>query len=79
MTESTYSPTAGPTTAPQRGQMTWRLPGQIEPMLHLRLHPLEPWKPYNECPKYMKPDHTYLSPGYATFISLIKQNWDVIK
>jgi hypothetical protein len=75
MTGQTIDQTINPAT----GQMTWRLPGQAEPLLHLRSHPLEPWKPYTECPTYMKPDPPYVSAGYATFINLLKLNWEVVK
>jgi hypothetical protein len=61
------------------GQMTWRLPGQVEPLLHLRTSILEPWKPYTECPQYMVPDQPNLSAGYATFVRLLQQKWQVIK
>ncbi len=61
------------------GQMTWRLPGQVEPLLHLRTDILEPWKPYTECPQYMVPDPPDLSAGYATFVSLLKQQWQIVK
>jgi hypothetical protein len=54
-----------------KGQMTWRLPGQLEPVLHLR--------PYTECPQYMVPDKPDLSAGYATFVSLLRQQWQIIK
>jgi hypothetical protein len=66
-------------TEPAVGQMTWRLPGQTEPLLHLRTSILEPWKPYHECPKYMIPDPPSLSEGYATFVHLLQQKWQVIK
>jgi hypothetical protein len=62
-----------------KGQMTWRLPGQIEPLLHLRPDDLTPWKPYTDCPQYMVPDKPDLSAGYATFVSLLKQQWQIIK
>jgi hypothetical protein len=75
MTESTMTADRGQTA----GQMTWRLPGQVEPLLHLRSNPLEPWKPYHDCPTYMAPDQPFLSAGYATFVKLLKLNWEIIK
>jgi hypothetical protein len=75
MNESTLSQESKPVA----GQMTWRLPGQVEPLLHLRSNPLEHWKPYNECPTYMAPDQPFLSEGYATFVKLLKLNWEIIK
>jgi hypothetical protein len=74
MTEPTLNPAAGPTV----GQMTWRLPGQLEPLLHLRSGPLDFWQPYTNCPQYMVPDSPLLSAGYATFVHLLKQNWEVV-
>jgi hypothetical protein len=61
------------------GQMTWRPPGQAEPFLHLRTSSFEPWKPYTECPKHMVPDPPHMSAGYATFVRLLQQQWQVIK
>lgn len=61
------------------GQMTWRLPGMEEPLLHLRLTEDEPWRPYNECPEYMVPDRAEMSLGYPTFISLLKRNWQNVR
>jgi hypothetical protein len=66
-------------TEPAIGQMTWRPPGQVEPLLHLRRNVLEPWKPYTECPQHMVPDPPNLSAGYATFVNLLRQKWQVIK
>jgi hypothetical protein len=79
MTESTPESISGQTNTPIAGQMTWRLPGQVEPLLHLRPNAMADWKPYTECPEYMAPDHAHFSPGYATFIKLLKQNWVVLK
>jgi hypothetical protein len=47
------------------GQMTWRPPGQAEPFLHLRTS--------------MVPDPPHMSAGYATFVRLLQQQWQVIK
>jgi hypothetical protein len=60
------------------GQMTWRPYGATEPALHLRLSPLDPWKSYKEFPQFMQPDPPHFSEGYATFIALLKQNWQSV-
>ncbi len=60
------------------GQMTWRPPGASEPILHLRLSPYEPWRYYKEFPEYVLPDPPTFSDGYATFIALLKQKWQVL-
>ncbi|MEH2031357.1 MAG: hypothetical protein V7K67_17110 [Nostoc sp.] len=59
----------------QTGQMTWRLPGSSECALHLRHHPSEPWRSYKEFPQYILPDPPGFSEGYATFLALLKKNW----
>jgi hypothetical protein len=71
-------PALNPTTGQTAGQMTWRLPGQREPLLHLRSGPLAPWQPYTSCPQYAVPDRPFLSAGYATFVHLLRQNWEVV-
>ena len=57
------------------GQMTWRPPGSEEAALHLRHAPSEPWRPYKEFPQYVLPDPPGFSEGYATFLALLKKNW----
>jgi hypothetical protein len=74
MTELTLHPVANQ----KAGQMTWRLPGQSQPMLHLRLKPSDPWQAYTNCPQHMVPDPSFLSAGYATFFHLLKQDWEVV-
>jgi hypothetical protein len=64
------------TTPP--GQMTWRLPGSAECALYLRLRPTDPWKHFREFPEFVRPDPPSFSEGYATFIALLKQKWQVI-
>ncbi len=61
------------------GQMTWRLPGMKEPLLHLRIAEHDPWKPYMDCPEYMTPDRDGMSRGFPTFVELLKQKWEHIK
>jgi hypothetical protein len=57
------------------GQMTWK-PNNTNPgILHLRNHPLDPWRPYTEFPEYAMPDPIGFSPGYVTFVHLLRQKW----
>ena len=60
---------------PNAGQMTWRPPGVTEPALHLRLKPSEPWRSFKEFPEYVLKDPPGFSEGYATFLNLLKRNW----
>jgi hypothetical protein len=65
----------------QPGQMTWKPEGAIETgILHLRHHTSEDWKPCTEFPEYFVPDPPKLdcSPGYATFLSLLKKKWQLL-
>lgn len=57
------------------GQMTWRPPGVTEPALHLRLKPSEPWRSFKDFPEYALNDPPGFSEGYATFLNLLKRNW----
>jgi hypothetical protein len=66
-------------SASNLGQMTWRPDGiNCENMLYLRLKPFEKWQPYTEFPQYYLPDPHGFSSGYATFITLLKQNWQAV-
>ncbi|MEM8807228.1 MAG: hypothetical protein AAGF01_14490 [Cyanobacteria bacterium P01_G01_bin.38] len=65
-----------PTNPP--GQMTWRPEGATETILHLRRNASEPWQHYSQFPEYALPDPPEFSDGYATFMALLKQNWEVI-
>jgi hypothetical protein len=75
-----YSPFPGAAmTDLAPGQMTWKPTGSTDPALHLRHHPHEPWQPYAAFPEYVLPDPPGFSIGYATFIALLKKNWQTIK
>ena len=61
------------------GQMTWRPDGASSAgMLHLRHQPSEPWRPYTEFPEYFRKDPFGFSEGYATFLELLKQEWQLL-
>ncbi|BAZ52243.1 hypothetical protein I8748_32855 [Nostoc sp. CENA67] len=63
---------------PTGGQMTWKIEGAIDCALHLRHHPSEPWRPYEEFPEYFLPDPRHFSKGYATFLALLKKGWKAV-
>jgi hypothetical protein len=60
------------------GQMTWKPNNVNLGILHLRNHPLEPWRPYTDFPEHLKPDPLGFSPGYVTFVHLLKKKWQHI-
>jgi hypothetical protein len=60
------------------GQMTWKPEGFSDTALHLRHHPNDPWQPYADFPEYFLPDPPGFSTGYATFIALLKKEWQTI-
>lgn len=66
------------TTISSGGQMFWKLEG-ADRVLHLRHHPSEPWRPYEEFPQYVLPDPPEFSKGIATFLALLKKDWQVIE
>jgi hypothetical protein len=61
-----------------KGQMTWKPEGATECALHLRHYPSEPWRSYQDFPQYALPDPPGMSPGYTTFVTLLKRGWQVI-
>jgi hypothetical protein len=64
------------------GQMCWlsRLGSNGEKMLHLRLHPSDPWMPYTAMPHVSVPDYTVPrgSKGWATYQKLFKAGWSLV-
>lgn len=57
------------------GQMIWKLPGSQETVLHLRRSEADEWRVYSEFADLMEPEELEMSPGYATFITLLKRGW----
>jgi hypothetical protein len=63
----------------KKGQMTWKSEMvNSARILYLRHHPLEKWQPYTDFPQYYQPDNPGVSQGYATFLSLLRQNWQTL-
>jgi hypothetical protein len=63
------------------GQMTWKPEGATEAgILHLRHHPSEEWRPYTAFPEYIIPNPAKFefSDGYATFLALLKKQWQLL-
>jgi len=61
------------------GQMTWRPDGTVNAeILYLRFCASDPWQPYSDFPEYALPDPPAFSPGYATFLALLKKHWQII-
>lgn len=64
------------------GQMTWmpKLGSDGEKVLHLRLQPYDPWKPYTAFPQNVIPDYKVPkgSKGWATYQTLLKNGWELI-
>ncbi len=65
-------------TIPTSGQMLWKREGS-DRILHLRHNPSEPWRPYEEFPQYVLPDPQDFSKGIATFMALLKKDWETVK
>lgn len=64
------------------GQMCWlsSFGSKGEKILHLRLKPNEPWKPYTNYPEYAVADYKILggSKGWATYQKLFQAGWTLI-
>jgi hypothetical protein len=61
------------------GQMTWKPDGAIESgILHLRYSDEDIWQPYTDFPDRALEDPEGCSQGYATFLSLLKQKWQIL-
>ncbi|NJO79137.1 MAG: hypothetical protein HC827_11860 [Cyanobacteria bacterium RM1_2_2] len=64
------------------GQMCWLASFSTngEKILHLRLQPHEPWKPYTAFTNHKVPDYVIPkgSKGWATFQHLFRAGWEVI-
>jgi hypothetical protein len=60
------------------GQMTWKSSGQ-DCNLFLRHTPADPWEHYQKFPQLIKPDPKDVSAGFATFIALMKNNWETVQ
>jgi hypothetical protein len=60
------------------GQMIWKLPGTVETILHLRRNESDPWQIYTEFPDLMEPEELEMSPGYTTFLALLKKGWPLL-
>ena len=64
------------------GQMCWLsgLGTNGEKVLHLRLKPNEPWKPYTSCLQYAVADYRIPGgqKGWATYQKLLQAGWTLI-
>lgn len=64
------------------GQMCWlsNFATKGEKILHLRLQPYDPWKPYNTFSEHAVADYNIPkgSKGWATFHKLLKADWTVV-
>jgi hypothetical protein len=64
------------------GYMCWlpKLSSNSDKILHLRLKPHEPWKPYTAFPQHSVPDYRILggSKGWATYQKLLQEGWALI-
>lgn len=68
------------TTVPTHGQMLWKREGEgVDRVLHLRHDSSEPWQYYEEFPQYVLPDPPEFSKGIATFLALLKKDWQVVE
>lgn len=64
------------------GQMCWRskFGGNGDLILHLRLDPHKPWKPYTQFPHLTVPDYNVpgASKGFATSQKLLSAGWTLL-
>jgi hypothetical protein len=64
------------------GQMCWlpKFSGNGELILHLRLEPHHPWKPYTQFSGLAIPDHPIpgASKGFATSQKLLAAGWHLL-
>ena len=60
------------------GQMIWKLPGSVETILHLRRQETDEWQLYTAFPDLLQPEEVEMSPGYTTFLVLLKQGWNLL-
>jgi hypothetical protein len=63
------------------GQMCWLSKFGVdgEKILHLRLDPNQPWKPYTAFPQFAVRDYDIPggSKGWATYQKLLKSGWSI--
>lgn len=63
----------------QPGQMTWKPEGASSTdVLYLRKCPAESWQPYSNFSDLALPDPPGFSTGYATFLALLKKEWQAV-
>ncbi|MBD1863703.1 MULTISPECIES: hypothetical protein [Trichocoleus] len=64
------------------GQMCWLSIGgdDGEKVLHLRMQPSQPWRPYKSFPQYAMSDYKVPggSKGWATYQQLMKSGWTLV-
>jgi hypothetical protein len=56
------------------GKMRWKRDFDGDLQLELKTDDLSPWQSYRGHPSAV-PDKPFLSPGYATFVHLLKAQW----
>ncbi len=63
-------------------QMCWKAEfcGTGEKILHIRLNPFDPWKPYKAFPTLAVPDYKIPngSKGFATMQTLLKKGFSIV-
>lgn len=64
------------------GQMCWlsQFGAEGEKILHLRLAPTQPWKPYTAFPQFAVRDYDIPggSKGWATYQKMLKAGWSIV-